>query len=111
MCVYIYHLIISHYHRILEEVDSLPEYYCTTSVDLFGFSFRTSAALVNPCVLFMMYRYEFMCACMCIDKTFEWKNFCSFYSTAKILPQIITSFDNHYFVFQILLSLLWSSFP
>ena len=47
----------SHYHRILEEVDVLPEYYCTASVELFGFSFRTSTALVNPRVLFMMYRY------------------------------------------------------
>ena len=46
----------SHYHRILEEVDVLPEYYCTASVELFGFSFRTSTALVNPRVLFMMYR-------------------------------------------------------
>lgn len=56
--------LFGYYHRILEEFDSLPEYYCTVSVDLFGFSFRTSSALVNPCVLFMMFRYVSVPACI-----------------------------------------------
>ena len=53
------------YHRILEEFDLLPEYYCSVSIDLFGFSFQTSAALVNPSVVFMMYRYE-NGVCVCV---------------------------------------------
>jgi len=49
-------------YRVLEEVDLLPEYYFGASVELFGFSFRTSMALVNPCTLFMIFRYIHCCA-------------------------------------------------